>query len=457
MPSVLSLLVTSAFAALAASTVAAKDLATEELPVDDECLAENGGNQSECALNALQYRGSKRTSKSEGEGEADSEGEQTPWSCWGCMQGNSPPGLPMAGPSASGPLQHYALNCWYSCGQRAGTCNYCGAGNACCKYRNPTDPPECKSATFFPVLSFHTCVKPAHSSPVMPAPVPSPGTSSGVPGTTGVVGDGYQPQNKALAAPSDAPILSFYMYRAMGDNDYAPTNVNAANLAGIMWYLHNEVVVMTPRKFGITRIVRMKVQTKAPAPLFEVGMNFGVRYAFDSGKCTGPWSCDKQYEKYGYFVGCNSVGNFPTEKWAKANHYENAIWYSLPGPCSNRMYNQHDDTCVYNEPGGACAGTPTGRGNCTYSAEPAGEIRIDELEGISNYQNFMWMGGKEYIHRLDTGFNLHFWDGKADPAKCAQRVKAAEDLFAAKYGPPEPLATPKCDFWQAEFYRNSPH
>ena len=102
-------------------------------------------------------------------------------------------------------------------------------------------------------------------------------------------------------------------YRAMSDSSYPLENVNAANAAGVMWYLHNEVglaeakffncyilhvfqgqlhtkidlcmsdsqnilwifahqvIIFTPRKFGITRIVRFKVQYKAPEPLFQKG------------------------------------------------------------------------------------------------------------------------------------------------------------------------------------------
>ena len=35
-----------------------------------------------------------------------------------------------------------------------------------------------------------------------------------------------------------------------------------------------------------------------PRPLLEKGMNFGIRVAFDSGKCTGP-DCDMDWHDYG--------------------------------------------------------------------------------------------------------------------------------------------------------------
>eukprot|EP00972_Heterocapsa_arctica_P026218 3860168-Heterocapsa_arctica.AAC.1 len=54
-------------------------------------------------------------------------------------------------------------------------------------------------------------------------------------------------------APGEAPLFTFYAYRAQSDVVYEPTNVNMANLAGVMWYMQHEVVILKPRKFSITR------------------------------------------------------------------------------------------------------------------------------------------------------------------------------------------------------------
>lgn len=52
------------------------------------------------------------------------------------------------------------------------------------------------------------------------------------------------------------------------------------------------------QKFG----VRIRIHTKATTPLYDLGMNFGVRYAYDSAQCEGPWNCNLNYEKFGYLV-----------------------------------------------------------------------------------------------------------------------------------------------------------
>merc|ERR1712050_274241 len=62
---------------------------------------------------------------------------------------------------------------------------------------------------------------------------------------------------------STGPCLQeFYMYRAQSDEAYPMENVNTGNLAGVLWYLHNEIVQSTPRKYDVTRVLRLKVTMK---------------------------------------------------------------------------------------------------------------------------------------------------------------------------------------------------
>lgn len=253
-----------------------------------------------------------------------------------------------------------------------------------------------------------------------------------MPATTQAPATGYEPQDPTLKSASRGNVFTFYMYRAMSDSNFPPENVNTANLAGVMWYLQHEVVTVTPRKFGITRIIRLKVQTKATQPLLNRGMNFGVRFAFDSGTCTGPFNCTEAWEKYGYFVGCNSLGDFPYPK--EAPYYSGGIWFSLPGECPSRTFKDKDVACSAVEPGGFCHGTPTGRGDCTYTYEKAGEINVDDLEG---------------------GDPAGFWASPTDEGSCADRVESARALFISKY-PHDPddldLPAPRCDFSYGSFY-----
>lgn len=54
-----------------------------------------------------------------------------------------------------------------------------------------------------------------------------------------------------------------------------------------------------PRSFFGRHVVG--VAGVLPRPLLEKGMNFGIRVAFDSGKCTGP-DCDMDWHDYGVWV-----------------------------------------------------------------------------------------------------------------------------------------------------------
>jgi len=262
-----------------------------------------------------------------------------------------------------------------------------------------------------------------------------------------------------LNTSSSAPLLTYYMYRAQGPTNYPVDNVNTASLGGLMWYVHNEVVSCAygdcqyVRRFGINRIVRYKVKTRATQPLHDAGMNFGIRYAYDHGQCTGPWKCETQFEKYGYFVGCNNItSGFPFPDWPV---YYDGVWYSLPGACSSHVWEKQSLICEEDQPGGVCKGDPTGTGTCTYSVSPAGEIYIDELEGIDDYLAFKEDGGQEFNKTLDVGVNMTFWNGINDTAKNAERVRKASDLFTRKYPNmprDEDMATPPCDFDKARFF-----
>eukprot|EP00928_Gymnodinium_smaydae_P100171 TRINITY_DN9764_c0_g1_i1.p1 TRINITY_DN9764_c0_g1~~TRINITY_DN9764_c0_g1_i1.p1 ORF type:complete len:432 (-),score=49.28 TRINITY_DN9764_c0_g1_i1:136-1365(-) len=244
-----------------------------------------------------------------------------------------------------------------------------------------------------------------------------------------------------------APVYEFYAYRAQSSKEYDLENVNMANIAGVMWYLHNEIVPDNcNRRFDIRRILRVKVKTTATPELWAKQMNFGVRYAFDSGKCTGPEHCEETWKRYGYVVGCNNLGEFPYPEYE--TFYPQGVWYSFPGKCSQHEFGQRASDCAVDEPGGKCEGTPTGARDCTYSFEPAGEINIDELVGIyGGHENFCNRGCYEYKRSTQSGSCTDFWNHKWTKEKNEERVRKAIRLFAQKY--PDTDATlpePLCDY-----------
>lgn len=278
---------------------------------------------------------------------------------------------------------------------------------------------------------------------------------------------GYRPADVALLKPSAAPAHTFYVYRAQTTESFPPTNVNAASLGAVLWYLHNEVVPKCPRRGtqvaakDISRILRYKVTTKATTPLFARGMNFGVKSSYDYGASTGPGNRHgEDWATFGYFVGCNVLGSWPHESFADALEYPLPIWYSLPGVCPNADIAHKRPLCVKAEPGGHCA-KPTGAGDCTYSFEEAGEIDIDELVGITpawpSHDAFCEQGCREYDRKLDRGHCMHWWDGKHEKEKNLERVRKADELFAQKY-PHMPknadLPPPPCDFNKDRFYKD---
>ncbi|CAK9050482.1 unnamed protein product [Durusdinium trenchii] len=267
----------------------------------------------------------------------------------------------------------------------------------------------------------------------------------------------YKP-TKALEEPSDAPVFTFYVYRASSEEGSdLLDNINVGNLAGTLWYLQNEVVFVRPRKFNISKIVRYKISTKSTTPLYDLGMNFGVRFAYDSAQCDGPWSCDLNYDRFGYFVGCNNLGSFPFPTYDI--HYPGAKWYALPGPCSSKTYQDKDAKCIKEQPGGRCDGTPTGQGNCTYSIEVVGSLTIDEIDGIKDYHEFIHTGGVEFNKTLDKGEGCTFWNNMNVTAKNIERVEKVRALFEKKY-PDQPLdedmEAPACDFNFTAFYGKDP-
>jgi len=245
----------------------------------------------------------------------------------------------------------------------------------------------------------------------------------------------WAPEHHGLLDPSSAEAYTFYMYRAQDDKSYPMENVNTGNLAGIMWYLQNEIMSGkwgSTDRFGIDRIRRIKVQTRATQPLIDKSMNFGLRVAFDAGQCTNK-ACGYDWWLYGFNVGCNNLGQYPFPMFE--TFYDGAIWYSLPGECPSAEHSQHSSACRAREPGGRCSGVPTGQGNCTYSYEAAGAILLADLYGNETKE--------------------HFWAAPSDRAANSRRVSAARRLFDAQHPDMQveaEMPAPPCDFNREDFF-----
>jgi len=259
--------------------------------------------------------------------------------------------------------------------------------------------------------------------------------------------------------------MTFHLFRVRSDQNYSCcSNADMTSAGAAMFYLHNEIVWHAKTRSGTffstpkTRISRYKVSTRATQPLYELGMDFGVMNEFDITKCTGPFACEN-FKQFGYAVGCEnwvtgSPANFPHQKWNDINKYPNASWYSLPGPCPMAGLHEKSAECMAREPGGQCPDgvVPTGTGDCTYTMEEAGEIRIDELVGIEDYDKFINAGGREYDKVTDQGKHTNFWDGMSDEVLCQKRTEHMLELFDRKF-PLEPtIHPPECNFNKWELF-----
>lgn len=241
---------------------------------------------------------------------------------------------------------------------------------------------------------------------------------------------------------AEPALMNFYMFRAQDDEDYPLDSDNLGSLEAVMWYIHNEVVrISCPRHYNISRIVRYNVTMKNTPELFATrSSQFGQYVAVDGGSCTVP-DCDKIWDQYGYIVGCQNE--------QQSYYGQKPYWYSVIAACPEETFANKTDECKKQHPGGLCpeGKVPDGSKTCTWTYEKAGEIRIDELEGISDYDAFCAAHHREYDQNTDKGDGCDFWDGKNDPARNAKRVGAAASLFAKHYpGVAGAVPSPVCDW-----------
>jgi len=250
--------------------------------------------------------------------------------------------------------------------------------------------------------------------------------------------------NSSVDESSGPPELTFYVYRAKNNENYEDTNVNMANLAGVMWYLHNEVVGHCPRKFGIVRVLRYKITMRnTPELKRSTGKNFARLCHFDSGACTGPASSISDF-KFGFVVGCDK----PSFHQAA---YPKATWFSFPGSCPEVPFQRKTEWCKQDQKGGnhQCnAGEPWSK-TCTWRLEPAGEVTLDELTHNKNFDNTCRNTGFfEYRDGCDCGQGTNFWHGKRDFHAGLRRMSWLKTLFQRNYPsmPTDLGSEPECEW-----------
>jgi len=215
---------------------------------------------------------------------------------------------------------------------------------------------------------------------------------------------------------------TFMMYRAVASDgeEYHLENVNLASLAGVLAYVHHEVICnggCPERKFKINHIQRYRVTMKSTWAAYDA-------CATHPGTCEyspEPWgalsvadgSPGHQFMRFVAFdegqrawdpPGLPSVGCSTHEiKHTFYNHGygEHATYYSLPGRCSSRSWREatHDEACQRDEPGGECSSAKqldADNPSCTWHAERLGEVWLDELTGILDRREFCHAGGREW-------------------------------------------------------------
>lgn len=246
--------------------------------------------------------------------------------------------------------------------------------------------------------------------------------------------------------------MKFYVYRVQNETERPLENDIASSLAGILWYLHNEIVPMDgkTRLWNVSRILRFMLTVETTQEFFEAtGHQFAPFAPFEDGRCTDP-SFGDFWAKVGFVVGCRRLDHRVA---AYGNGHDEGgvssypVAYSLPGPCPNAHLEAKSRSCSARWPGGLCS-TATGGRNCTFSITPAGEIGLDELMGIRDYHSFSSFGKREYVAEDDKGVGCTFWDKKRDARRCEERVDRVRQLFRAKYPEfpaCESLPEPTCD------------
>ena len=83
--------------------------------------------------------------------------------------------------------------------------------------------------------------------------------------------------------------------------------------------------------------------------------------------------------------------------------------------------------------------------HCTYTVDFAGEIFLDELEGVKDFGKWQSEGNREYDPTTDRGTGTSFWNFRDSKAWCDRRTARVQSLFKRRYPLlPRDLPAPVC-------------
>jgi len=246
---------------------------------------------------------------------------------------------------------------------------------------------------------------------------------------------------------------------------YPLDGVNLANLPGALKYVITECidkntgVTDCERKNGASSIYLAKVTFQQPEealwyfskqnPNATTDNGMGPYLTYDAGTCAGqPDQCkliagNKDTPALGPYVG------WKDDSTDHRNPTKDAAWWSIPGACPMKTWQDADDKCKKLEPNMVCDDPKDVDGKkCTYSYEVLGQVNIDELVGIApeykDYKAFCEAGNVEFerYDNFSMKQGLDFWKDPLNETANADRVLKLMEFYNNKTANPNNMPLP---------------